>query len=246
MDTDPAGVAHRTKQCLAHCRLAPTDGSPRDSFRPGAPGSPVAAMNDFIEWPAVVQSASCGGELAKYSVFPVDERHNDVYADELFARICAGGIEQRWRGRPRGSQDSDSMVCFPASGRRRGRVLAAAAVLAACGSRQPSDPGANVPARAAAPSADPAVTPAELGHLTAGIDQVQAWQEEFYKHTPTATRTYGAKKRLPQPGTKATTQSSRRSVPTRSWKSVPRVVGTTAMATPSPRSSPALTWMPSP
>ena len=39
-----------------------SDQAPRDS--------PVAAMNEFIEWPAVVQSASCGGELAKYSVIP--------------------------------------------------------------------------------------------------------------------------------------------------------------------------------
>ena len=61
-------------------------------------------------------------------------------------------------------------------------VLAAAAVLAACGSRQPSDPGANGTGEvAAAPSADPSVTPAKLGNVTTGIDQVQAWQEEFYK-----------------------------------------------------------------
>ena len=61
-------------------------------------------------------------------------------------------------------------------------VLAAAAVLAACGSRQPSDPGANGTAEvAAAPSADPSVTPAKLGNVTNGIDEVQGWQEEFYK-----------------------------------------------------------------
>ena len=55
-------------------------------------------------------------------------------------------------------------------------------MLAACGSRQPSDPGANGTGEvAAAPSADPSVTPAKLGNVTTGIDQVQPWQEEFYK-----------------------------------------------------------------
>ena len=55
-------------------------------------------------------------------------------------------------------------------------------MLAACGSRQPSDPGPNGTAEvAAAPSADPSVTPAKLGNVTTGIDEVQAWQEEFYK-----------------------------------------------------------------
>ncbi|MGE2725938.1 amidohydrolase [Mycolicibacterium pulveris] len=61
-------------------------------------------------------------------------------------------------------------------------MVAAAAVLAACGSensgRSGGDDGSPT---GAAPSVDPAVSPARLGNATSGIDEVQGWQEEFYK-----------------------------------------------------------------
>ena len=61
-------------------------------------------------------------------------------------------------------------------------VLSAATVLTACTPSQPPAPGAaGTPATGGAPSAGPSVTPAELGSVTNGIDEVQAWQEEFYK-----------------------------------------------------------------
>ncbi|MFA5710386.1 amidohydrolase [Mycolicibacterium sp.] len=61
-------------------------------------------------------------------------------------------------------------------------VLSVAALLAACGSEQSSTSGANGDSPAgAAPSVDPSVTPAKLGNATNGIDEIQGWQEEFYK-----------------------------------------------------------------
>ncbi|WP_328586826.1 M20/M25/M40 family metallo-hydrolase [Mycolicibacterium novocastrense] len=59
-------------------------------------------------------------------------------------------------------------------------VLTAAALLAACGSRDGSDQGAGT-SEAPAPSVNPSVSPAELGNVMNGIDEVQVWQEEFYK-----------------------------------------------------------------
>lgn len=61
-------------------------------------------------------------------------------------------------------------------------VLTATAVLTACTSPQPPAPDASGTAAAGgAPSANPSVTPAKLGNVMTGIDEVQAWQEEFYK-----------------------------------------------------------------
>ena len=103
--------------------------------------------------------------------------------DELFAAHMCG-----WdRATLASGAAAEAKTAAPSSVSRRqvlngAGVLAAAAVLAACGSRQPSDPGTNGTAEVAAvPSADPSVTPAKLGNVTTGIDEVQAWQEEFYK-----------------------------------------------------------------
>jgi len=61
-------------------------------------------------------------------------------------------------------------------------ALTAAAVLTACTSPQPPAPDAGGAAPAGgAPPANPSVTPAELGNVMTGIDEVQVWQEEFYK-----------------------------------------------------------------
>ena len=103
--------------------------------------------------------------------------------DELFAAHMCG-----WdRATLASGAAAEAKTAAPSSVSRRqvlngAGVLAAAALLAACGSRQPPDPGPNGTAEvAAAPSADPSVTPATLGNVTTGIDEVQAWQEEFYK-----------------------------------------------------------------
>jgi len=61
-------------------------------------------------------------------------------------------------------------------------VLTATAMLPACTSPQPPAPGAGgTPSAGAPPSANPSVTPARLGSVMTGIDEVQVWQEEFYK-----------------------------------------------------------------
>jgi len=52
-------------------------------------------------------------------------------------------------------------------------VLTATAVLPACTSPQPPAPGAGgTPSAGAAPSANPSVTPARLGNVMTGIDEV--------------------------------------------------------------------------
>jgi len=63
-------------------------------------------------------------------------------------------------------------------------VLTAAALLSACTQQQrpPSAPEATgAPATGAAPAVNPSLTPAALGNAMNGIDQIQPWQEEFYK-----------------------------------------------------------------
>jgi len=61
-------------------------------------------------------------------------------------------------------------------------ALTAAALLTACTQSQPPAPGAGgTPATGGAPAVNPSVTPAKLGNVTNGIDEVQVWQEEFYK-----------------------------------------------------------------
>ena len=61
-------------------------------------------------------------------------------------------------------------------------ILTAAAVLTACTSPQPVAPdGRGTAAAGAAPPPNPPVTPAELGNVMTGIDEIQTWQEEFYK-----------------------------------------------------------------
>ena len=61
-------------------------------------------------------------------------------------------------------------------------ALGAAALLTACTPPQPSAPGAaSAPTAGAAPPANPSVTPAKLGNVMMGIDEIQVWQEEFYK-----------------------------------------------------------------
>ena len=61
-------------------------------------------------------------------------------------------------------------------------ALTAAALLTACTQSQPPAPDAGgTPATGGAPAVNPSVTPAKLGNVTNGIDEVQVWQEEFYK-----------------------------------------------------------------
>ncbi|MGV0835256.1 amidohydrolase [Mycolicibacterium thermoresistibile] len=61
-------------------------------------------------------------------------------------------------------------------------LLGAAAVLAACSSTESPPTGTGDTSQVSpAPSADPSVTPAKLGNATNGIEEVQVWQEEFYK-----------------------------------------------------------------
>ena len=64
-------------------------------------------------------------------------------------------------------------------------VLTAAALLTACTQPQqptPAAPGATgAPATGGAPAVNPSLTPAALGNVMNGIDQIQPWQEEFYK-----------------------------------------------------------------
>ena len=61
-------------------------------------------------------------------------------------------------------------------------ALTAAALLTACTQSQPPAPGAGgTPATGGAPAVNPSVTPAKLGNVTNGIDEVQVWQEDFYK-----------------------------------------------------------------
>jgi amidohydrolase len=56
------------------------------------------------------------------------------------------------------------------------------AALASCTATRPAPPDASgTPATGGAPSVNPSVTPAELGNVMTGIDEVQPWQEEFYK-----------------------------------------------------------------
>jgi amidohydrolase len=65
--------------------------------------------------------------------------------------------------------------------------LTAAAVLTACTTTsETSAPGApgtpgGAPGAGAPPAANVEVTPAKLGNATAGLDEIQVWQEEFYK-----------------------------------------------------------------
>ena len=61
-------------------------------------------------------------------------------------------------------------------------ALTATALLTACTQSQPPAPGAGgTPATGGAPAVNPSVTPAKLGNATNGIDEVQVWQEDFYK-----------------------------------------------------------------
>lgn len=62
--------------------------------------------------------------------------------------------------------------------------MTAAALLGACTQQQPTPatPGVTgAPATGRPPVANPALTPAALGDAMNGIDQIQPWQEEFYK-----------------------------------------------------------------
>ncbi len=61
-------------------------------------------------------------------------------------------------------------------------ALTAAALLTACTPSRPAvpDTGGTAPA-GGAPSANPSAVPADLGTVMTGIDEVQVWQEEFYK-----------------------------------------------------------------
>lgn len=61
--------------------------------------------------------------------------------------------------------------------------LGLAALLAACTPASQPTPGASgASAGAAAPAAaNVEITPAKLGNATAGLDEIQVWQEEFYK-----------------------------------------------------------------
>ena len=82
-------------------------------------------------------------------------------------------------------------------------ILTATALLAACGSRQPSEPGPNGTSEvAAAPSANPSVTPAKLGNVMTGINEVQPWQEEFYKDLHRHPDVWGEEARTAQKVTK--------------------------------------------
>ena len=82
-------------------------------------------------------------------------------------------------------------------------ILKATALLAACGSRQPSEPGPNGTSEvAAAPSANPSVTPAKLGNVMTGINEVQPWQEEFYKDLHRHPDVWGEEARTAQKVTK--------------------------------------------
>jgi len=61
-------------------------------------------------------------------------------------------------------------------------VLGAAAVLTACSGSQSAAPAASGTATASgAPPANPTLSPADLGTAMAGIEEIQGWQEEFYK-----------------------------------------------------------------
>jgi hypothetical protein len=61
-------------------------------------------------------------------------------------------------------------------------ALTAAALLTACTPSRPAvpDTGGTAPT-GGAPSANPSAVPADLGTVMTGIDEVQVWQEEFYK-----------------------------------------------------------------
>jgi len=62
-------------------------------------------------------------------------------------------------------------------------ALSAAALLSAC-TQQSNPPPGQAPGASAtggAPAANPTLTPAQLGNVMNGIDQIQPWQEEFYK-----------------------------------------------------------------
>src|SRR4051812_11438871 len=80
-------------------------------------------------------------------------------------------------------------------------VLTAAALLSACTQQQPppaASGATGVPATGAPPAANPSLTPAALGNAMNGIDQIQPWQEEFYKdlhrHPPSGVTTRTAEK----------------------------------------------------
>lgn len=59
-------------------------------------------------------------------------------------------------------------------------LLAAGLLMTSCGSDRPAG-RSDASEGGDAPAVDPSLTPAKLGDATNGIDEVQVWQEEFYK-----------------------------------------------------------------
>src|ERR1044072_9528836 len=82
-------------------------------------------------------------------------------------------------------------------------VLTAAAVITASPPSRSAVPDAGGTApTGGAPSAHPSAVPADLGTVMTGIDEVQVWQEEFYKDLHRHPDVWGEEGRTPEKATK--------------------------------------------